>query len=664
MNIVYRLSRLVFLSACILFADKADLFSQNMSSDQTQSEVRRGVFGNFFDDVSLDIYTGFGNYNGNFSEQGFDLPLPPRGFKFAANFSKSIYSLPEYSLDLRGRWGIEWLNYSSETWNRNRLRGFAQNTRGGFVQANVVNNAIGTSLGLGVNVNLFRSAYIEPSLDFGYYYHNPRTDAFVNDEGELLNRQPGASDRGQSSYNNFRLRQNSGVLAEGETIPAFLPSLNLGFKIGGQIIGYDFFLRYDYHNFLEPWFDGMSDQVGRSGVSNAYSSATFGVSLPLSQRGPRMSREQQIRELATIVQTEEDATEIMNASGGRLLAANARGVRFNELSQRVVFHQVPLDPDSVIVTEMAELPGSNFIIGLSDVDELSIQVAGKKRISINPFKMDRTEVTNLQYRAFLMSMGVDLAAEENITVDRDPLSDEFNIQQKYTWEELLARADLAEFPENYVNPPVLDNVNYLLPDKDSWIRDGMHDIIPYERYFFGTEYLDYPVVGVNWYQAKLFAAWADKRLPTETEWEYAAKSGVSGRVYPWDGHQIQRRDGTYRANYRQSRGVFDLDGFVLMAPVEAFAANDFGLYQMAGNVAEWVLDSYNPSYNVLDSFGSLSFVSPFYVNPRETRKVHRGGSWNSSEFFIGSGVRNFQDKHRASPTVGFRLAQSVEQTIR
>ena len=203
-----------------------------------------------------------------------------------------------------------------------------------------------------------------------------------------------------------------------------------------------------------------------------------------------------------------------------------------------------------------------------------------------------------------------------------------------------------------------------MPNREAWVDLGLNDVIPWKTYFYDQFYDNYPVVCVNWYQAKLYAAWSGKRLPTESEWEFAARSGISGRVYPWDGLEVQTKTGKYRANFKQDRGVYQADGYAIMAPVESFVPNDFGLYNMAGNVSEWVLDSYNPSYVVLQNVGTSNFVSPSYTNDQEPRKIHRGGSWQSTKFFIGVGVRNFQDKNLGTPFVGFRCAKSVARRYR
>ncbi len=262
-------------------------------------------------------------------------------------------------------------------------------------------------------------------------------------------------------------------------------------------------------------------------------------------------------------------------------------------------------PDGTPVP-MVLIPGGDFIMGLTDVDPLAIQASGRVRITVNAFWMGQFEVTNGQYRAFL----------------RDNSGRE------------------AE----------------LLPDSTAWEREVG---IPWRTVFYSEEFSDYPVVAVSYDQAREFADWAGMRLPYESEWEYAARSGVSGRVFPWDGIYYQDQiTGQIQANFAP-RGDKALDGYVLTAPVGEYPANNFRLYDMAGNVAEWIMDAYYPSYSTLQrTRGEL--ITPRYVSDREPRKIVRGGSWASDSFFIGVGARSFQHKDQASARVGFRVVRDVD----
>lgn len=252
------------------------------------------------------------------------------------------------------------------------------------------------------------------------------------------------------------------------------------------------------------------------------------------------------------------------------------------------------------------IPGGSFLMGLDNADPFSLQPAGKVRISVNAFMMGHTEVTNRQYRAFLSSLDGG---------ERDAM----------------------------------------LPDSTAWTSEIG---VPWGSYFWSDDFSDYPVVAVTWDQAKAFSEWAGVRLPAESEWEYAARSGVSGRIFPWDGLDVRDREsGEFRANFAPG-GDYGQDGYVITSPFGAFKPNNFRLYDMAGNVAEWCEDAYTPSYSALTRSGA-QLVTPVYRSERENRRIVRGGSWASSEFFIGVGVRDFRQKDHASPRIGFRVARSV-----
>ena len=151
-----------------------------------------------------------------------------------------------------------------------------------------------------------------------------------------------------------------------------------------------------------------------------------------------------------------------------------------------------------------------------------------------------------------------------------------------------------------------------------------------------------PVVGVSWYDASAFARWAGKRLPTEAEWEKAARGGSDGKRYPW-GDEIDKT----KANYA-SFGI---------TPVKSFEPNGYGLYDMAGNVGEWCEDWYS------DTYYSMSSGERPRGPQRGERKVVRGGAWYNEE----SGLR-IANRYKNAPDLGnfntgFRCAQSVKATL-
>jgi len=249
--------------------------------------------------------------------------------------------------------------------------------------------------------------------------------------------------------------------------------------------------------------------------------------------------------------------------------------------------------------QSVRLPAGTFIMGLTDADPFDIQTAGRKRVSLSQFYIDRFEVTNADYRAYLDSISSDRRA--------------------------AAR-----------------------PDSSAWENADIQ--VAWSQYFYSDAYAQHPVVAVTWKQAREYCAWADKRLPTEAEWEYAARAGIVGGIYPWDGFSIQRPDGEFLANYDPGRRGKDRDGYAFTAPAGSYPPNDWGLHDVAGNVAEWVEDAYTPRYDDISDF------NPLFRDPDETRHIVRGGSWKSNAFRLGVGFRDFQDETEASLRVGFRCA--------
>jgi iron(II)-dependent oxidoreductase len=155
----------------------------------------------------------------------------------------------------------------------------------------------------------------------------------------------------------------------------------------------------------------------------------------------------------------------------------------------------------------------------------------------------------------------------------------------------------------------------------------------------GLSFPRHPVVGVSWFDAVAYAEWAGKRLPTEAEWEYAARGGLVGQPYP-NGDSVNRET----ANYL-SKGILAVAGL---------PANGFGLHDMAGNVWEWVADVYGPDY-----YGKSPATNP--TGPAEGRlRVIRGGGWHSGPTCIRVDYRNALPPGWVDIAVGFRCARDTE----
>ncbi len=216
------------------------------------------------------------------------------------------------------------------------------------------------------------------------------------------------------------------------------------------------------------------------------------------------------------------------------------------------------------------------------------------------------------------------------------------------------------------------------PDTLCWVHDytySMNDDFT-RNYFCSSAYDNYPVVGVSWLQAKAFCIWRshflndylesinyahmnDFRLPSEAEWEFAARGGIAAESYPWGGPYVRNPNGCFLANYEPLRGAYDDDGGVRTLVVGHYAPNDYGLYDMAGNVSEWCADAFDEKTYIV-----ANALSPYYnYNAKESdpiamkRKVVRGGSWKDQKYFIQVQTRSFEFQDTSKCYIGFRCIQ-------
>lgn len=213
----------------------------------------------------------------------------------------------------------------------------------------------------------------------------------------------------------------------------------------------------------------------------------------------------------------------------------------------------------------------------------------------------------------------------------------------------------------------------IYPDTTVWIKDFAYSYNEpmHNDYFWHQAYDDYPVVGVTWKQAKAFCAWrtlyknafikAKKkgrnqinsfRLPTEAEWEYAARGGLESGSFPWGGPYAKNDRGCFLANFKPNRGDYAADGALYTVEAKSYDPNDYNLYNMSGNVAEWTNSSYDAS-----SYEYVSTMNPNVPDAKNERKVTRGGSWKDVAYFLQVSTRDFEYADSARSFIGFRTVQ-------
>jgi len=236
--------------------------------------------------------------------------------------------------------------------------------------------------------------------------------------------------------------------------------------------------------------------------------------------------------------------------------------------------------------DMISIPAGTFSMGTDDAstnqDEKPLH-----SIYVSAFSIDRFEVTNAEYHRFIVATG-----------HRPP----------------------------HVDAPWAEPYNWI--GNDFPAGKGLN-----------------PVVLVSWHDATAFAAWAGKRLPTEAEWEKAARAGLTGRAFPY-GDTLELNQANYFKSYLRSKQLL---------PVGSFKPNAFGLYDMAGNVWEWCQDWYSPGY-----YRSSTTENPSGPLNGEN-KVFRGGSWKNDKQFLRCAQRGKNNPDYKSPMIGFRCVRSADQ---
>jgi len=399
--------------------------------------------------------------------------------------------------------------------------------------------------------------------------------------------------------------------------------------------------------------------------------------------------------------------------------------------------------------DMASIPSGQTFIGLP-VDIMDTLRAPGRMVSISAFFMDRTEISNEQYREFVHwvrdsvaitmlgpTVAPDLFKPVSTTKGGATLTSQRQINWKnrkllwsngskgyadkladmyYTGDDALLgkkeidirklrysfsfiNMDLAaagrndpnknrrDFIQSYVDNPdpaksnEFPSIN-VYPDTLAWKFDyGYSENDPMVKdYFNNPAYSDFPVVGVTWEQANAYCMWLTRkyagnqgskkqpklefRLPTVAEFEYAAKAGKQDAKYPWEGDVVNGDKGHLLANFKNEAGNYTPDYGLFPVNVRSYSPNDFGLYNMSGNVSEWTSTAYNPSsVSLLHDFNpNFTYAAKPSDSKYLKRKVVKGGSWKDIAYFLQNSVSTYEFQDQPRSYIGFRCVASYPGT--
>jgi len=226
---------------------------------------------------------------------------------------------------------------------------------------------------------------------------------------------------------------------------------------------------------------------------------------------------------------------------------------------------------------------------------------------------------------------------------------------------------------------IVKDVINVYPDTLAWVHDFTYSFNEpmTNMYFWHPAYDDYPVVGITWKQARAFCVWRtqlfnnwlvtngqlivnDFRLPTASEWEYAARGGNALSPYPWGGPYIRNAMGCFLGNFKPMRGSYIDDGGFHTVKILSYNPNDYGLYCMSGNAAEWTSNAFDES-----AYDFNHDLNPDYVYEAQDneanvlkRKEIRGGSWKDVGYYLQTSTRTYEYQDTAKCYIGFRCVQT------
>ncbi|MFN5629482.1 MAG: SUMF1/EgtB/PvdO family nonheme iron enzyme [Bacteroidota bacterium] len=380
---------------------------------------------------------------------------------------------------------------------------------------------------------------------------------------------------------------------------------------------------------------------------------------------------------------------------------------------------------------MLYIPMGSYHMGPSDQDVPYSLTTQAKVVSVQAFYIDETEITNNEYRQFVNWVRDSIArrtlgeaGNDNFLISQNEFGEDItggpqlNWQEKLKWEKAEAREGLVDMylsePERFYRRKEIDtrklNFEYywidlrnaarksqrdqgdidrsifikkdvikVYPDTLCWIHDFSYSLNEpmTNMYFWHPAFDDYPVVGINWRQARAFTIWRtqllnnflpnvgltfvqDFRLPTESEWEYAARGGQDLSPYPWGGPYIRNNRGCFLANFKPMRGNYTDDGGFHTVKVDEYNPNGYGLYCMAGNVAEWTNNAFDESaYNFSHDLNpDYQYEATDTDLPALKRKVIRGGSWKDVAYYNQVSTRTYEYQDTSKCYIGFRCVMS------
>ena len=363
---------------------------------------------------------------------------------------------------------------------------------------------------------------------------------------------------------------------------------------------------------------------------------------------------------------------------------------------------------------MVYIPAGTFHMGPSDEDINYNFTARNKQVSISGFWMDATEITNNEYRQFTkwvtdsiaakllgyVKAGgdgidyIDWAKAKTINYSDPAIMEKLDAmivtpdnriygKKEFDALKIVYHVEAFDFKEaakreNATTARSKFIMKYdipVYPDSLVWVRDFAYAYNEpmAKQYYSHPSFGNYPVVGVNWKQATAFCEWRTHllnsklleknnatespfHLPSEAQWEYAARGGRSQVPFPWGGPYLRNKKGCLMANFKPGRGNYAEDGGLYTVRADAYWPNDVGLYNMSGNVAEWTNSYYyEGSYNFQHDLNpEVRYNAKDQDPPSMKRKVVRGGSWKDVGFYLQVSTRAFEYQDTAKAYIGFR----------